>query len=551
MIRTIFLIASSFICSCIANAQDFCEVDSVYKNYSLETGSRIIQTSDDNFVILSVGGQLGSSYGEGGKFILTKIDQCGNILWRTNTIDSCNSTSGVIDLKEEQDGNIIFSCYFTYNNCNSIRFYKLSPNGLLRWSIQIGDNKREYHDISILRVNKNKLLFTGSCNWPNNLIPKAFALMTDTLGNKLFEDTSAVSGWYTSSFKLSNNVLTIVGVEDTLLVICQLDTNGVKLGKTFFSKPQNGPIAYFGPSSDFSKLFYLTNSSEPYFAHLDLNGNILKDTVVKNFKVLYYISGKKNAVNPIPNNGIIFPGNTIILMDSNLNIVWTNTFDTIIKARVANYSIISNDSSVVSVGSGFFRTKGIGNTVSDFWLGNMSISKQVKSIIISGPSIINNKNGSIQLLSVVSPESALNKSVQWEVDDIDKASINQNGLVTAKANGKVIVTAKSVDGSNIAASKTITINNQGVGINEDNLIENTISIHPNPAGSYFLIEGINFKIKGICLINGTGAFIMNQDVRSENSTQYFVSTENLPNGFYNIKIITENGVYFKKLVVYN
>ncbi len=551
MIRTIFLIASFFICSYNANAQVFCELDSVYKNYSLETGSRIIQTSDDNFVILSVGGQLGSAYGEGGKFIITKIDQCGKILWRTNTIDSCNSTSGVIDLKEEQDGNIVFSCYFTFNNCNSIRFYKLSPNGLLRWSVQIGDSKREYHDISILRVNKNKLLFTGSFNWPNNLVHKAFALMTDTLGNKLFEDTSAISGWYTSSFKPSNNVLTIVGVEDTLLVICHLDTNGVKLGKTLFTKPQNGPIAYFGPSSDFSRLFYLTNSSEPYFAHLDLNGNILKDTVVKNFKVLYYISGKKIAVNPIPNNGIIFPGNTIIHMDSNLNIVWTNTFDTIIKARVANYSIISNDSSVVSVGSGFFRTKGIGNTVSDFWFGNRSFSKQVKSVIISGPNIINSKNGSIQLLSVVSPESALNKSVQWDVDDIDKASVNQNGLLTAKANGKVIVTAKSVDGSNIEASKTITINNQGVGINEDNFIDNTISIYPNPAGSYFIIESINHKLKGICIMTSTGAFIMNQDVGSKNSTQYFVSTENLPNGFYNIKIISENGVYFKKLIIYN
>ena len=551
MIRTIFLIASFFISCYNANAQVFCELDSVYKNYSLETGSRIIQTSDDNFVILSAGGQLGSAYGEGGKFILTKIDQCGNILWRTNTIDSCNSTSGVIDLKEEQDGNIVFSCYFTYNNCNSIRFYKLSSNGLLRWSVQIGDSKREYHDISILRVNKNKLLFTGSFNWPNNLVHKAFALMTDTLGNKLFEDTSAISGWYTSSFKPSNNVLTIVGVEDTLLVICHLDTNGVKLGKTLFTKPQNGPIAYFGPSSDFSRLFYLTNSSEPYFAHLDLNGNILKDTVVKNFKVLYYISGKKIAVNPIPNNGIIFPGNTIIHMDSNLNIVWSNTFDTISKARVANYSIISNDSSVVSVGSGFFRTKGIGNTVSDFWFGNRSISKQVKSVIISGPSIVNSKNGSIQLLSVVSPESALNKSVQWDVDDIDKASVNQNGLLTAKANGKVIVTAKSVDGSNIEASKTITINNQGVGINEDNFADNTISIYPNPAGSYFIIESINYKLKGIYIMTSTGAFIMNPDVGSENSTQYFVSTENLPNGFYNIKIISENGVYFKKLIIYN
>ena len=81
----------------------------------------------------------------------------------------------------------------------------------------------------------------------------------------------------------------------------------------------------------------------------------------------------------------------------------------------------------------------------------------------SGGSAINADGGTLQMVATVSPSSATNKSVNWIVESKDgngKATISNSGVLTAVANGKVMVTAISLANSSVVGSTVIDINNQ-------------------------------------------------------------------------------------------
>jgi hypothetical protein len=80
--------------------------------------------------------------------------------------------------------------------------------------------------------------------------------------------------------------------------------------------------------------------------------------------------------------------------------------------------------------------------------------------VFEGNDTISLNNGSKQLVAIVYPLNASNTIIQWEIDNPILADISQDGLLTAKKNGKVIVTAKSTDGSDINGSRQIVITGQ-------------------------------------------------------------------------------------------
>lgn len=73
---------------------------------------------------------------------------------------------------------------------------------------------------------------------------------------------------------------------------------------------------------------------------------------------------------------------------------------------------------------------------------------------------ITTTGGALQMIATVEPSNVGNKSVTWSVDDEAIATISTTGLLTAKADGTVIVKAKAKDGSNIEGTATIVISNQ-------------------------------------------------------------------------------------------
>jgi endo-1,4-beta-xylanase len=63
----------------------------------------------------------------------------------------------------------------------------------------------------------------------------------------------------------------------------------------------------------------------------------------------------------------------------------------------------------------------------------------------------------LQMMASVLPENTTNPDVAWSVTPAENATINQNGILTAKTNGKVTVKATAIDGSGVADTMAITI----------------------------------------------------------------------------------------------
>ena len=61
------------------------------------------------------------------------------------------------------------------------------------------------------------------------------------------------------------------------------------------------------------------------------------------------------------------------------------------------------------------------------------------------------------LVVTVKPDGATNKNVKWESNKPEFATVSDNGLVTAKAEGKAIITVTTLDGSNKSAQCEVTV----------------------------------------------------------------------------------------------
>ena len=81
---------------------------------------------------------------------------------------------------------------------------------------------------------------------------------------------------------------------------------------------------------------------------------------------------------------------------------------------------------------------------------------KVQAIIINGAAELP-LNSTLTLTATVSPENAVDKSIEWSSSNTNLAEVDQTGKVTPKGIGKVSITAKAKDGSNISASVEIDV----------------------------------------------------------------------------------------------
>jgi len=85
----------------------------------------------------------------------------------------------------------------------------------------------------------------------------------------------------------------------------------------------------------------------------------------------------------------------------------------------------------------------------------------VEAITVSGAEIITSKSGTAQYEATITPDDADEKSVEWSVENrTGQATITATGLLTAVADGTVIVKATAKDGSGIVGQLTVTISGQ-------------------------------------------------------------------------------------------
>lgn len=124
----------------------------------------------------------------------------------------------------------------------------------------------------------------------------------------------------------------------------------------------------------------------------------------------------------------------------------------------------------------------------------------VQSIIIGGSNITSGTVG--QMTANVLPANAINKTIAWSISDVTVATISSNGIISAKKNGNVIVTATAVDKNVVIATKEIIITSFETGT------DNTIEV----SNSTQLLDALSKIEAGGTIILTQGTYTLNSKI---------------------------------------
>src|SRR5690606_17995495 len=135
---------------------------------------------------------------------------------------------------------------------------------------------------------------------------------------------------------------------------------------------------------------------------------------------------------------------------------------------------------------------------------------------------------SLQLVATVNPTNS-NQEVIWSIESgAEFATVNTTGLVTALANGVVVVRATSVENDEIYDEIEIVID----ALSVDNPSLNTIKLYPNPTdGLVYLSDATNVQSIEVFSLRG-------QKLMTLSAVSYIDLTQ-LNTGTYLIKIKTD------------
>ena len=147
--------------------------------------------------------------------------------------------------------------------------------------------------------------------------------------------------------------------------------------------------------------------------------------------------------------------------------------------------------------------------------------------------------GTLQLVATVIPANATNNAVTWSVQSgADYASVNQDGLITAIANGKVTLRAALTADATIFDDIEVTV---AIVLSTDTFTNQLVTLYPNPVANMLTIN-TNSLVKNVVVFN-----IMGQQVFAGNSNA--INLSNLIQGNYIIKVTLDNGTQVTRKIV--
>ena len=130
----------------------------------------------------------------------------------------------------------------------------------------------------------------------------------------------------------------------------------------------------------------------------------------------------------------------------------------------------------------------------------------VQKIEITGSDIASGVNA--QMAAKVTPDNATDKSVSWKVSDASIAEISSTGLITARKNGTVTVTATAKDKGAVAATKVINITSFSVTPVADYEVSNVTELNSAlgkvKAGETILLNGGTYAMTSKITIATSG-----------------------------------------------
>ena len=138
--------------------------------------------------------------------------------------------------------------------------------------------------------------------------------------------------------------------------------------------------------------------------------------------------------------------------------------------------------------------------------------------------------GTLQMVATLMPTNAKDSTVAWSVDDETIATVDANGLLSAIANGTVVVTATANDASGVTGDATITISNQTNSVGEVNRAQ--VKVYPNPSANQITITA-NAAIDLVNIYNVSG-----QLMESSNYTGGAKNISQLTPGIYFVEVYT-------------
>ena len=187
--------------------------------------------------------------------------------------------------------------------------------------------------------------------------------------------------------------------------------------------------------------------------------------------ILVYPSGvvldKSSAIIDLSTNNKTVKLNATILpsnANTNLNLVWsTNT---------PNVAVVDQNGLVTGIGNGFAT---ITVTTQNGYTAqcNVIVQTSIISIVMNQSNITIERNQVIKLTTTVNPNFTTEK-VNWISDNQQIATIDDNGILTAKEVGNVTITAQNKNGK-ISAKCSITIVHEPITINMSGNISGTKS----------------------------------------------------------------------------
>ncbi|MFN8206349.1 MAG: Ig-like domain-containing protein [Bacteroidales bacterium] len=148
---------------------------------------------------------------------------------------------------------------------------------------------------------------------------------------------------------------------------------------------------------------------------------------------------------------------------------------------------------------------------------------------ITGGNTISVKAGTLQLSAAVTPAEATVASVIWSVDNEAIATIDQNGLLTAVADGNVVVTATAGDHQGATGTVTVAVSNQ-VGVAE--LSGRSFRMYPNPVVNVLNVDTKDVNAN-VAIYNSVGQKVAEM-ISTNNQARFDV--RGLAHGVYFVRV---------------
>ena len=164
--------------------------------------------------------------------------------------------------------------------------------------------------------------------------------------------------------------------------------------------------------------------------------------------------------------------------------------------------------------------------------------KVVDRIAVTGVSIdkgeVRLKVGEVQVLkAVVKPADATNRNVSWASGNEEIAAVDENGKVTAKAEGQTTITVTTEDGGKTASCEVIV---EKVLAVESELLRDA-SVTPNPATDRIEVSSKErvcayelFDANGRCVLAGTNG-----------TPRFTIDISSLASGVYYCRLVDSEG----------